>query len=311
MGTYSPPSIVPHLCIYPPLRTIRRMDVFYYMGLGAVGFAAGLIGALLGLGGGIFVVPALILGFHVPAIVAVGTSNVVVMATSTVGASTYVRRRMSNIRLGLVLLVSTTAAAVISSLLASRLPGQVLSGLFAVILLYTAVTMLRSARPADGTKSAEPAEAVTSDPLGLAGRYYDISTGKDESYAPRNVRTGMGLNVIAGVMSGLLGVGGGAVQVPVMNLVMRVPLKVAAATSNYMVGVTATSAAIVRYVNGDVNPLIAVPTILTVFLGVRAGTWLVPRTPNALLKRIFGWVAIAIAALMVLQALGIYRAPGK
>ncbi len=287
------------------------MDVFYYLGLGVIGFAAGLVGSLLGLGGGIFVVPALVLGFHVPTIVAIGTSNVAVVATSTAGASIYVRQRMSNIRLGLVLLISTTAAAVISSLVARQLPGQVLSGLFAVILLYTAVTMLRSAGPAEDNKPAGEDEVIASDSLRLGGSYYDASTGKSESYTPRNVRTGMGLSVLAGIVAGLLGVGGGVVQVPVMNLLMRVPLKVATATSNYMVGITATSAAFVRYASGDINPLIAVPTALTVFLGARAGAWLVPRTPNARLKRIFGWVAIVIAALMILESLGIYKAPLK
>jgi uncharacterized membrane protein YfcA len=92
---------------------------------------------------------------------------------------------------------------------------------------------------------------------------------------------------------------------------MKVPLKVATGTSNYMIGVTATSAAFVRYAHGDIDPLIAVPTALCVFLGARAGAWLVPRTPNAQLKLIFGWVALAIAVLMVLQALGIYRTPGR
>lgn len=289
------------------------MDVFYYLGLGVVGFAAGLFGALLGLGGGIFVVPALVLGFHVPTIVAIGTSNVAVVATSTAGASTYVRRRLSNIRLGLVLLVSTTTAAVVSSLVARQIPGQALSGLFAIILLYTATTMLRSAAPklVQGNKPVEEAHAVRKDTLGLNGSYYDAATGNTEDYTPRNVRTGMGLSVIAGVIAGLLGVGGGVIQVPVMNLLMGVPLKVATATSNYMVGITATSAAFVRYAGGDINPLIAVPTALSVFLGARVGAWLAPRTPNALLKRIFGWVAIGIAALMLLQALGIYKAPLK
>src|SRR6266498_4125808 len=120
------------------------MDIYYYAGLAITGFGAGLLGALLGLGGGVFIVPALILIFHLPNLTAIGTSNVAVVATSTAGASTYVRDRLANVRLGLVLLISTTAAALAASLLASWLPERVLSGLFAVILCYTAVTMLRS-----------------------------------------------------------------------------------------------------------------------------------------------------------------------
>ncbi len=117
----------------------------------------------------------------------------------------------------------------------------------------------------------------------------------------------MGISALAGVIAGLLGVGGGIIQMPVMNLLMGVPFKVATGTSNFMIGVTATSAAFVRYAHGDVNPLIAVPVALSVFLGARVGAWLVPRTPNARLRQIFGWVAIAIAMLMILQALGIYK----
>jgi uncharacterized protein len=288
------------------------MDIIFYIGLAVTGFAAGLLGALLGLGGGVFVVPALVLIFHLPTLTAVGTSNVAVVATSTAGASTYVRDRLANIRLALVLLVSTASAALASSLLASRLPSQVLSALFAVVLVYASISMLRS-RGRQETHAEqtldEPEEAHVD--LGLEGTYYDASSGKEVAYRPHKVRTGMAASMLAGVVAGLLGVGGGIIQMPVMNLMMKVPLKVATGTSNFMIGVTATSAAFVRYANGDIDPLIAVPTALFVFLGARAGAWLVPRTPNDRLKLIFGWVALVIAGLMVLQALGIYRAPGR
>src|SRR5438876_5010950 len=120
------------------------MNIIFYVGLALTGFGAGLLGALLGLGGGVFVVPALQLVFGLPASIATGTSNVAVVATSTAGASAYVRNRLANIRLALVLLISTTAAAVAGALVASRLPDPVLSGLFAVLLIYTAGTMLRN-----------------------------------------------------------------------------------------------------------------------------------------------------------------------
>ncbi|HEX9988253.1 MAG TPA: sulfite exporter TauE/SafE family protein [Chloroflexia bacterium] len=280
------------------------MDFFFYGGLAVTGFGAGLLGALLGLGGGVFVVPALTLIFGLPTLTAVGTSNVAVVATSTAGASTYVRSRLTNIRLGLVLLISTTLAALVSSLVASYLPEQVLSGLFAVVLLYVAVTMLRSGKKQDAKAVLTPGE--TSMGEGLDGTYHDAATGKMESYRPRNVRTGMGISALAGVVAGLLGVGGGIIQMPVMTLLMGVPVKVATGTSNFMIGVTATSAAFVRYAHGDIDPLVAVPTALFVFLGARVGAWLVPKIPGARLRTIFGWVAIVIAALMVMQALGFY-----
>ncbi|MEO5951923.1 MAG: sulfite exporter TauE/SafE family protein [Chloroflexia bacterium] len=283
------------------------MDILYYLGLAATGFVAGLLGALLGLGGGVFVVPALRLIFGLPFLTAIGTSNVAVIATSTAGASTYVRNRLANIRLALVLLVSTTAAALLSSLVAAYVPVQILSGLFAVVLLYTSYSMRRGTKSGSSTSTTEP-EPETPDPLNLSSEYHDGATGKTETYRPKRVGTGVSISALAGVIAGLLGVGGGLVQMPVMNLLMGVPIKVATGTSNLMIGITSTSAAFVRYANGDIDPLIAVPIALFVFFGARVGAWLVPRTPNARLKQIFSWVAIIIAGLMILQALGIYSA---
>src|SRR5438552_2779564 len=120
------------------------MSILYYAGLAVTGFIAGLLGALLGLGGGVFVVPALDLVFGLPYLTAVGTSNVAVVATSTAGASNYVRDRLANIRLGLVLLISTAASALAASLLAKNVPDQVLRALFAVILIYVSITMFRT-----------------------------------------------------------------------------------------------------------------------------------------------------------------------
>ena len=287
------------------------MEIIYYAGLAAMGLVAGLLGALLGLGGGVFVVPALTLLFGVPTSTAIGTSNVAVVATSTGGASTYIRNRLTNIRLGLLLLTSTTVAALASSLLVSVLPAQVLSGLFAAVLIYVAYTMLVGGRQSMNPQSSVLSPQSSNDTLGLGGSYYDPATGKTEQYTPRRVGTGIGTSALAGVIAGLLGVGGGIVQMPVMNLLMGIPLKVATGTSNFMIGVTATSAAFVRYAHGDVDPLIAVPTALCVFLGARLGAWLVPRMPGARLKTIFGWVAVIIAILMLLQALGIYSARGR
>ena len=287
------------------------MEIIYYAGLAVTGLVAGLLGALLGLGGGVFVVPALTLMFGLPTPTAIGTSNVAVIATSTAGASTYVRNRLTNIRLGLLLLTTTTAAALISSLLVSVLPSQVLSGLFAVVLFYVAYTMLLGGRRAAKDSQPLPERGPIPDTLGLGASYHDPATGQTEVYAPHRIRTGISISALAGVVAGLLGVGGGIVQMPVMNLLMGVPLKVATGTSNFMIGITATSAALVRYAQGDVDPLVAVPTALCVFLGARVGAWLVPRTPSARLKAIFGWVAVVIAVLMLLQALGVYSARGR
>jgi uncharacterized membrane protein YfcA len=208
-----------------------------------------------------------------------------------------VRNRLANIRLALVLLISTTIAATVSSLVATYLPAQVLSGLFAVILIYTSITMFRSGKKGDAAPATPQVREEGHGELDLDGTYHDAATGQTTPYRPRNVRSGMGISALAGVVAGLLGVGGGIIQMPVMNLLMGVPFKVATGTSNFMIGVTATSAAFVRYAQGDVNPLIAVPTALFVFFGARVGAWLVPRTPNALLRQIFAWVAIEKARI--------------
>jgi uncharacterized membrane protein YfcA len=286
------------------------LDIFFYGGLAVTGFGAGLFGALLGLGGGVFVVPALVLIFGLPHLTSVGTSNVAVVATSTAGASTYVRSRLTNIRLALVLLISTTLAALVSSLVAQYLPTQVLSILFAGVLLYTAISMLRGRRTAAPAFDPAAEDDGTAARLDMDAAYYDLASDKVEMYRPRRVRAGAGISALAGVIAGLLGVGGGIVQMPVMNLLMSVPIKAATGTSNFMVGITATSAAFVRYAHGDIDPRIAVPVALFVFLGARAGAWLVPRTPSATLRKIFAFVALGIAVLMFLQGVGIYHAPG-
>src|SRR5438477_5908967 len=213
------------------------MDIFFYLGLAVTGFAAGLVGALLGIGGGVFVVPALVLVFHLPTLTAVGTSNVAVVATSTAGASSYVRDRLANVRLALVLLISTTSAALASSLLASYLPTKALSALMALVLVYAGYSMLRGR----GVQTTPVAPVFTngtdlSARLGLEGSYYDAASGATETYMPQRVREGMSISMLAGVIAGLLGVGGGIIHMPVMTLLMRVPIKVATGTSNFMMG---------------------------------------------------------------------------
>jgi uncharacterized membrane protein YfcA len=287
------------------------LDIFFYGGLAVTGFGAGLLGALLGLGGGVFVVPALILAFGLPHLTAVGTSNVAVVATSTAGASSYVHSRLTNIRVALLLLVPTTITALFSSLVASLLPTEVLSILFAVVLVYTAFSMLRGRRTATPTFDPADKSDGASPRMDLDAAYYDLASDKVETYRPRRPGLGAAISSLAGIIAGLLGVGGGIVQMPVMNLLMAIPIKAATGTSNFMVGITATSAAFVRYAHGDIDPRIAVPVALFVFVGARAGAWLVPRLPSARLRKIFAFVALAIAALMLMQGLGIYHPPGR
>ena len=279
------------------------IDGWFLLALAGLGFAAGLIGALLGLGGGIFLVPVLTLGLGLPFGVAAGTSLVAVAATSAAGSSTYVRTRLTNIRLAVLLGTATVAAATGASLLAQAIDGRILRVLFAALLAYTGATMLRgAARPTAAPPPAAGAPAAGAARSSLAGSYMDARLGRVD-YVVGRIGWGLGASLLGGTLSGLLGVGGGIVQVPVMHLLMGVPLKVATGTSSFLIGITAAAGALIYYAHGQINPVLAAPAAIAVFAGARLGAYLVQRLPTATIKRIFGVVALLVAAQMILQAL--------
>ncbi len=263
-----------------------------------LGIATGLIGALLGLGGGIFLVPALTLGLGLPFPLAAGTSLVSVAATSAGGSSTYVRTRVANIRLGILLAIATVAAAVAASFLARAIDEHILRALFSVLLAYTGWTMLRA--PRRDAPPPPPPPDPADDPWHLTASYTDARAGT-VTYTPRRLPGAMGASLLGGAISGLLGVGGGIVQVPVMHLLMGMPLKAATATSSYLIGLTATASALVYYAGGRIDPMIAAPTALGIFAGARLGAYLGGRLSTPALKRIFGVVALLVALQMLLQ----------
>ena len=267
------------------------------------GFGAGVFGSLLGLGGGILIVPLLTFGFGLPFREAVGVSLVCVIVTSSAAASVYLERHLANLRLGMLLEVFTASGALVGGLVAFLLPDRVLAGLFAMLLTYTGATMLRSgaaatrpgAGPIDsGDDPAGPADAPGSFRAALAG----------PGYRPARLGAGIGGSVFAGLVSALLGVGGGIVKVPLMNLVMAVPLKVATATSNLMIGVTAAASAIVYLLRGGIDPLIAGPTAVGVFAGAMVGSRVAQRIDLRLLRLLFVAVLALTAIQMTLRALG-------
>jgi uncharacterized membrane protein YfcA len=267
------------------------------------GFGAGVFGSLLGLGGGILIVPLLTFGFGLPFREAVGVSLVCVIVTSSAAASVYLERHLANLRLGMLLEVFTASGALVGGLVAFLLPDRVLAGLFAMLLTYTGATMLRSgaaaARPGagpieSGDDPAGPADAPGSFRAALAG----------PGYRPARLGAGIGGSVFAGLVSALLGVGGGIVKVPLMNLVMGVPLKVATATSNLMIGVTAAASAIVYLLRGGIDPLIAGPTAVGVFAGAMVGSRVAQRIDLRLLRLLFVAVLALTAIQMTLRALG-------
>jgi uncharacterized membrane protein YfcA len=238
------------------------------------GVATGILGALLGLGGGIFLVPALTLVFHLPIHIAVGTSLVGVIATSAGVAAIAPRGRGADVPLALRLEVLTAAGAIAGGVLAGVVSAQVLSVLFALVVFATAGYLLYKAR--------RHADAGVPERL-----FYS-------NYHLHHWPAGMAVSSLAGMISGLLGVGGGFIKVPVMYAIMGAPLGVATATSNFMVGITAAASVFVYYGRGDIHPLVVIPTALGVFAGAMLGVYILPRLRIA-------WLRLALIGLLVVM----------
>ncbi|HEU0237290.1 MAG TPA: sulfite exporter TauE/SafE family protein [Candidatus Limnocylindrales bacterium] len=268
------------------------------------GAAAGLFGSLLGLGGGILIVPILTFGFDLPLRDAVGVSLVSVIVTSGASAGVYLERRIANLRLGMVLELFTAIGALVGGLVAFLLDERVLAGLFAALLVYVAVTMGRnSARRAAPSGDAGSTPPAAPDPSRRSAAFVDRLSGSD--YRVRRLGPGAAGSVGAGVVSALLGIGGGAVLVPVMHLAMGVPLRVATATSNLMIGVTATASAIIYLLRGGIDPFVAGPTAIGVFLGATLGSRTAHRVDVRVLRLLFIVVLLYTAFQMVRRALGV------
>lgn len=255
-------------------------------------FVAGVFGSMLGVGGGIIMVPMLSLAFGVPIKVAIATSIVCVIATSSMAQTTFVSRGMTNVRLGMMLEVATAAGAVAGGLTAVLIDGRVLQFCFAALCVYVAWQMNR--RGGD----VEPVHTGT-----LEASYYDPAAGRVVSYGVRRMRLGFLLSLGAGNVSGLLGVGGGAFKVPIMNLLMGIPLKATIATSNLMIGVTAATGAAIFYGRGYMDPYYAVPAALGILAGARLGPRFAVRLSARALGVIFQIVLLVFAVMMLLKAL--------
>jgi uncharacterized membrane protein YfcA len=251
----------------------------------AGGVAAGLFGSLLGLGGGILIVPLLTLGFGIPLITAVGVSLVCVIVTSGAAAGVYLERHVANLRLGMTLELFTAIGALAGGLVAFLIPERVLELLFAALLIYVALTMARGRNP-------EPDALPATGPAAVGSHQSLHMRLSGPGYRVRHLRLGVVGSLGAGVVSALLGIGGGLVKVPVMNVVMGVPLRVATATSNLMIGITASAGAIVYFLRGGIDPYVAAPTAIGVFLGATLGSRTAHRIDVRVLRGLF--VAILI-----------------
>jgi uncharacterized membrane protein YfcA len=265
-----------------------------------IALGAGLLGSLLGLGGGIIVVPALTLLFKIDIRYAIGASIVSVIATSSGAAAAYVRERMTNLRVGMLLEIATTSGALSGAYLAGVIAGRWLFIIFALVMGYSAFVMLRS--PDHESKRAVRPDPLA-DRLALHGEYYDAAVRREISYQVTGTKAGLALMYLAGVFSGLLGIGSGILKVPAMDLVMRLPIKISTATSNFMIGVTAAASAGVYLNRGYVDPALAMPVMLGVLLGSTLGARVLMTARTRVLRLVFAAVILVLAAEMIYNGL--------
>jgi uncharacterized protein len=254
---------------------------------------AGFLGSLTGLGGGVVIVPLLVLAFGIDIHYAIGASLVSVIATSSGAAAAYVSEGFSNIRIAMFLEIATTVGALTGAALAAHVPASGIAIVFGVVLLYSAYVSMRP--HAIANPSAAP------DPLAVALRFDSAYPEVDgiRAYHVRGVPAGFGLMFIAGNLSGLLGIGSGAVKVLAMDQAMRLPFKVSTTTSNFMIGVTAAASAGVYLRRGYIDPGIAMPVTLGVLVGALIGSRLLQYVRIKWLRALFACVIAALALEML------------
>ncbi len=257
-----------------------------------VGLVVGAFGAMLGIGGGVLLIPLLTVFLGVPIKTAISTSILCVIATSSAAGSVYVGRGLTHNRLAMVLEVATTAGALAGGITAALVSPRLLAAFFGLILIY--VTFSLHKLPKEDRYLGTTGFLDTS--------YIDPLTGDEVAYGVRRLGVGMGASFFAGNVSGLLGIGGGIIKVPIMSLVMGIPLRAAIATSNFMIGITAATSALIYYARGYLNPTIAIPAALGVLVGAQAGTRIGGRLRSQRLRQVFQALLLVFAVQMFFQA---------
>ena len=261
-----------------------------------IAVGAGIIGALFGLGGGIIFVPVLTILYGLDATAAAAASLVGIVATSTGSATGYVKKGLSNIRLGMMMEITTTIGAIVGAIIATYLENWILLIIFSMVMLYS------------GAKMAMSPEKIIEDNAEnsrMTFSYSDPVSGvSDQRYTVKNCRSGMGLCTLAGAVSSMTGVGGGAIKVPLMNIYMHVPTKVASATSSYMIGITAFSGAIIYFIRGSIDLQIAATVAVGAYIGAVLGTRISAKVHAKEIRKYMSVVFFAIAVIMLAKAGG-------
>jgi uncharacterized membrane protein YfcA len=267
-------------------RMVQTLAIFI------IGVIVGGLGSMLGIGGGVLLIPLLTGIFGLDIKTAIGASIISVIATSSAAGAVYLERGLTHSRLAMVLEIATTAGALAGGITAVLISSRVLELLFGLVLVFTAYSM-RGFR-------GQGSEFSTTGLLDTS--YRDPLSGELVTYGVHKLPLGMGASFLAGNISGLLGIGGGVIKVPIMNLVMKIPMRASIATSNFMIGVTAAASATVYYQHGYVNPNIAIPTALGVLAGARFGTITGARVRSQRLKQIFQVLLVLFSAQMFVEA---------
>jgi uncharacterized membrane protein YfcA len=280
------------------------MDSGFALWLFAVSLGASALGGMLGMAGGVFIVPVLAIFGHVDIHVAIGASIVSVIACSCGGAASFLRSRLTNIRLAITLETATTLGALSGVFLFGVIPASYLFFLFAAILLLSAQHMMARRGDLPGASTVADAERWTAT-LRLNSSYPEPTLGRDIAYHVQRLPMGMMLMFGAGLISALLGIGSGVLKIPAMDTALRLPIKVSSATSNFMIGVTAAASAGAYFMRGDIVTAVAGPVALGSVVGAVLGARILIRASNTRIRLLFVVVLVALAAEMLLQVCGI------
>ena len=271
------------------------MDLEQSLLLAFSAMIASVFGSMLGLGGGVFIVPLFTLWLGVDPKIAIGASAVCVVTNSVVGSRRHLTNGFVNFRLSMILQSTTAAGAIAGALIALAVSANFLKALLGIVLMYAAISM------AKGSKVAIPnAPHDQHDPMSLRSEYDDGD--HVVRYVPERLRFGLGVSGFAGVLSGMLGIGGGLVQVPVMNLIMKMPLRAAAGTSSFMVGMTSVATAAVFYASGKIDPTVTAPAMVGVLMGSSLGSALTKRFKVHQLMAVFLVIMVTLSISMILSA---------
>ncbi|USS86226.1 sulfite exporter TauE/SafE family protein [Fructilactobacillus cliffordii] len=269
-----------------------------------VGVLVGILGAILGIGGGMIITPVLTLGMGLDIKYAIGASLIAVIATSSGATIAYLRDNVLNLRVAMFLEIATSVGAIVGALLTGVLNPIFLYILFGFLLFFSGANMVRKLWGKNSDQITHTDDKIAKD-LRLNGSYYDKNLHKEIDYGVTNVPTGFGIMFGAGVASGLLGIGSGAFKVIAMDTFMKMPLKPSSSTSNLMMGVTAAASATIYFFNGSILPQIAVPLALGIIVGAAIGSRVMQIMPTRLMRIIFIPILLYLGLQMILKGFGV------